>query len=140
MAASEESSNNDQQIDELPTVNLIEEFRSSRRYRTLERIKFGYSIAGRPTTRRSVHEQLVHGRAIVLAKDIGLYLTWREDTIFIKPLPAGLTANVVTNLSQPPNKDDHVCGFLHSYVDLIKDPNGLANGSQTEAHAVEAFL
>lgn len=67
----------------------------------------------------------MHGRAIVLAKDIGLHLTWREDTIFIKPLPAGPTANVVTYLSQPPNKDDRVCGFLHSYVDLIEDPMDL---------------
>ena len=93
--------------------------RLSPRCKTLEKIAWGFSLAGRTDTRRSIHQQKAHGREIVLAQDPALHLTWKDDTIFIKPLPASLTVN---DIEEQGKKDPRVCGYLHSYTDLIQDP------------------
>ena len=103
----------------LPPVGLDLDF-ASRRFETLERISKGFVLAGRPGTRRTLHEQLVHGRSIVLAQDVGLHLTWREDTIFVKPLPAGLQVEDLEILSK--TTDSRIYGFLQTYLCLIRHP------------------
>jgi hypothetical protein len=106
-------------IELYPPFDLVTEFDNSRKFKTLEKIAWGFSLAGRTDTRRSIHQQKVHGREIILAQDPALHLTWKDDTIFIKPLPASLTVN---DIEEQGKRDLRVCGYLHSYTDSIQDP------------------
>lgn len=76
-----------------------------------------------------LHRQIVKGRKIVITEEPRLHLVWREDRIFIKPLPQYLTSHSFwhkfLNASSDSVVDDvnprrAALGFLRTYFYLIQ--------------------
>ena len=47
-------------IELYPPFDLVTEFDNSRKFKTLEKIAWGFSLAGSADTRRSIHQQSTH--------------------------------------------------------------------------------
>ena len=77
-------------------------------------------LARQPDNVRPLHRQQLLDRKIVLCEQADLYLTWKDDTIFVKPLPAWLVdcsffeEHLCTSRSLPA-----ALGFLRSYIFLL---------------------
>ncbi|SPO06687.1 uncharacterized protein DNG_09379 [Cephalotrichum gorgonifer] len=56
----------------------------------LSRIQKSLWLAGRPMPPRPLHHQLVLGRTIVVTERMDMHLVWKNDRIFLKPLPGYL--------------------------------------------------
>ncbi|OQV02051.1 hypothetical protein CLAIMM_07306 [Cladophialophora immunda] len=81
----------------------------------------GLPLAGRLGNIRPLHRQRVLGRRIVVTEQLDLHLLWKDDTIFIKPLPGWLLDGdfVKSHISQHRQAESAANGFLASYVRLI---------------------
>lgn len=70
---------------------------------------------------RSLHRQLVMDRKVIVTEQADLHLTWDNDGIYIKPLPAYLLDERIwtTYLCKSSNLYESASGFLLSYIWLI---------------------
>ncbi|RDW56461.1 hypothetical protein BP6252_14144 [Coleophoma cylindrospora] len=80
----------------------------------------------------ALHHQAVRGRRIVLAENPQLHLVWRNNTIFIKPLPPYLLSHafwdhVFGHRAVSPHQSDFpfegwqaACGFMRTYSHLVQ--------------------
>jgi hypothetical protein len=78
-------------------------------------------FAGTPGNFRSVHEQTVFRRTIIISEHPHLHLVVFGDAIYMKPLPPCLTNHEFFKHHISKEKDLFrlACGFLYSYIHLI---------------------
>jgi hypothetical protein len=78
-------------------------------------------MVGLPQICRTLHEQVMIGREIVITERADLHLVWFNNTIFIKPLPDYLLSYDVweSALCLDPKLFQDANGFLLSYMWLI---------------------
>ena len=78
-------------------------------------------LAGRPMNYRSLCQQKMMKREIVITEQTDLHLTWSESTIFVKPFPRYLGNHEFwsTHLCQSEELYRIACGLLFSYTRLI---------------------
>ncbi|TGZ81281.1 hypothetical protein EX30DRAFT_340906 [Ascodesmis nigricans] len=80
--------------------------------------------AGRLGNIHSLHDQRILNRSILVTERTKLHLTWRDDTIYIKPLPASLLNHDFWRqyISVDPELQQLALGFLKSYTKLLQYP------------------
>ena len=78
-------------------------------------------LAGRQMNYRSLGQQKMMKREIIITEQTDLHLTWSESTIFVKPFPRYLGNHEfwITHLCQSEELHRIACGFLFSYTRLI---------------------
>ncbi|RDA86081.1 hypothetical protein CP532_1158 [Ophiocordyceps camponoti-leonardi (nom. inval.)] len=81
-------------------------------------------LAGLPLPARSLHRQRMMGRDIVVTEQSDLHLTWRESTLFLKPLwkpllDYGFWEEVICDADGDEDARLSATGLLLSYVWLI---------------------
>jgi hypothetical protein len=79
-------------------------------------------FAGTPRNFRSLHEQTVFRRTIIISENPYLHLVWFGDAIYMKPLPPCLTNHAFFKTHISPSKDLYrlACGLLYSYTHLVR--------------------
>lgn len=79
-------------------------------------------FAGLPQGARALHHQLLIGRKIIIAERADLHLLWRDDRLYLKPMPDYLLSYDVWNgtLLKDRNSFENATGFLLSYLWLIR--------------------
>jgi hypothetical protein len=88
-------------------------------------------LAGLPVPARALHRQKVLGREIVISDQAELHLTWRESTLYLKPLPKPLLDYNFweSKLCSDDTGDDlykNAAGLILSYIWLISSKQDLA--------------
>ena len=78
-------------------------------------------LAGRPMNYKSLHQQKMIRREILITEQTDLHLTWSESTIFIKPFPRFLGNHEfwIRHLCHSEELHQAACGLLFSYTRLI---------------------
>ena len=84
-------------------------------------------FAGLPRCARPLHHQLVIGRKIMITERADLHLLWRDDRLYLKPLPDYLLSHGVWEgtLSKDQDLYEKAKGFLLSYLWLIRQKSDL---------------
>ncbi|TVY32371.1 hypothetical protein LOCC1_G007723 [Lachnellula occidentalis] len=84
-------------------------------------------LAGRPTNARSLHRQKMIERQILITEQADLHMVWHESRIFLKPLPDYIFDYEFWKGTICNDAALHAsfCGFLLSYVWLIRHPSDL---------------
>lgn len=79
-------------------------------------------FAGLPQCARALHHQLMLGRRIVITERADLHLLWRDDRLYLKPLPDYLLCHKIWEDALPEDRDlpQNARGFLLSYLWLIR--------------------
>ncbi|KAG9032338.1 hypothetical protein FRB95_001591 [Tulasnella sp. JGI-2019a] len=80
-------------------------------------------MAGLPLAKtRAFHRQMVMSRNIVVCEQIGLHLVWKDNVIFIKPIPHFLLDHRFFNdhITPDPHLKTLALGFLATYLVLIR--------------------
>lgn len=79
-------------------------------------------LAGLPQCARPLHHQLVIDRKIMLTERADLHLLWRDDRLYLKPLPDYLLSYGVWEGTLLKDRDlrENAKGFLLSYLWLIR--------------------
>ena len=79
-------------------------------------------LAGLPQCARPLHHQLMIGRNIVITERADLHLLWRDDRLFLKPLPDYLLSYNIWEDTLRKDRDlsENAKGFLLSYLWLIR--------------------
>lgn len=79
-------------------------------------------FAGLPRCAGPLHHQLMIGRKIVITERADLHLLWRDDRLFLKPLPDYLLSYKVWEETLKEDRDlsENAKGFLLSYLWLIR--------------------
>jgi hypothetical protein len=104
----------------LPRTDLDAFVRNELDVSRLDKIEDRLWLAGRLENIRPLHRQQLLGRKILVSEQADLHLLWKDDKIFIKPLPAWLLdysffqKHVRTSPAFPA-----AMGFLCSYILLI---------------------
>jgi hypothetical protein len=88
-------------------------------------------FAGTPGTYRSLHEQAVFCRTIIISEDPHLHLVWFKDAIYIKPLPPCLTNFAFFDEFCCDKRYEEACGFLYSYTHLIRHESDFVIARET---------
>lgn len=78
-------------------------------------------LAGRPTSARPLHRQLMIGREILVTEQIDLHLLWQESRLYLKPLPEYLMNFDFWKDYICKDKElyESACGFVLSYIWLV---------------------
>ncbi|KAF2803834.1 uncharacterized protein BDZ99DRAFT_163959 [Mytilinidion resinicola] len=89
-------------------------------------------LAGRPTCARALHRQKMIERQIIIVEQADLHLVWHESRVFLKPLPDYLLNHQfwVDTICSDANLHASACGFLLSYVWLVRHPSDLKIASE----------
>jgi hypothetical protein len=84
--------------------------------------------AGRPVPARPLHKQLMLERTIVVTQQASLHLLWKDQRIYIKPLPACLLDQGAwtSYLARSKNIHSMAKGFILSYVWLVRSQTDFA--------------
>ena len=79
-------------------------------------------FAGLPQRARTLHHQLMIGRKIIIAERADLHLLWRDDRLYLKPMPDYLLSYEIweRTLLKDRNLSENAKGFLLSYLWLIR--------------------
>lgn len=79
-------------------------------------------FAGLPQGARALHHQLLIGRKIIIAERADLHLLWRDDRLYLKPIPDYLLNHDIWNgtLLKDRISFENAKGFLMSYFWLIR--------------------
>ncbi|CAD6584662.1 MAG: hypothetical protein ASARMPREDX12_001718 [Alectoria sarmentosa] len=79
-------------------------------------------FAGLPKRARALHHQLMIGRNIIITERADLHLLWRDDRLFLKPLPDYLLSYNIWEQKLGKDRDlsENAKGFLLSYLWLIR--------------------
>lgn len=90
-------------------------------------------MAGLERPARPLHQQLAIGRRIAITESAHLHLLWRDDTIYMKPLPDFLSCGAIWTdvLNRDRELHERAAGFLLSYLWLISHRSDL-----TAAHDI----
>jgi hypothetical protein len=78
-------------------------------------------LAGLPQISRALHNQVMVGRQIVITERADLHLVWRDNTIYLKPLPDYLLSHSLWTqiLCTEEALFESAKGFLFSYSWLV---------------------
>ncbi len=114
-------SNTLQVIDEDDKASLSKYLRWELDLSRLDEIHDHLWLAGRPSSVRALHRQIMIGREITITEQADLHLVWQESRIYLKPMPGflldfGFWKN---NLCRDEALYQSASGFLLSYVWLI---------------------
>lgn len=84
-------------------------------------------LAGLERTARPLHQQIAVRRNVILTEAADLHLLWRDDRLYIKPLPEFLLSYAVwtEHLVHDAALHEQAAGFLLSYLWLICHPSDL---------------
>ncbi|TVY88426.1 hypothetical protein LAWI1_G004846 [Lachnellula willkommii] len=84
-------------------------------------------LTGRPTNARPLHRQKMIERQILITEQADLHMVWHESRIFLKPLPDYIFDYEVwkTTICNDAALHASSCGFLLSYVWLLRHPSDL---------------
>lgn len=77
-------------------------------------------FAGTPEKYRTLHEQAIFTRNIILSEEPHLHLVWFKEAIYIKPLPPCLTNFEFFQQCCCGEQYGEACGLLYSYTQLIR--------------------
>ena len=78
-------------------------------------------FAGLPRGARALHHQFLIGRKIVIAERADLHLLWRDDRLYLKPMPDYLLSYDIWKETLVEDRDsENAKGFLLSYLWLIR--------------------
>src|SRR5579859_1447417 len=77
-------------------------------------------FAGTPEKYRTLHEQAVFCRNIIISEQPHLHLIWFQEVIYIKPLPPCLTNFAFFQEYCCDERYGEACGLLYSYTQLIR--------------------
>ena len=79
-------------------------------------------FAGLPHCARALHHQLMIGRKVVITERADLHLLWRDDRLFLKPLPDYLLSYNIWegSLLKEQCLSENAKGFLLSYIWLVR--------------------
>lgn len=89
---------------------------------SLNRVHQHLWFAGLPQCARALHHQLMLGRRIVITERADLHLLWRDDRLYLKPLPDYLLCYKIWKevLLKDRILSQNAKGFLLSYLWLIR--------------------
>ncbi|KAF2499994.1 hypothetical protein BU16DRAFT_522852 [Lophium mytilinum] len=89
-------------------------------------------LAGRSTCARALHRQKMIERQIIIVEQADLHLVWQEARIFLKPLPDYLLDHQFweDTICYDAELHANACGFLLSYVWLVRHPSDLRIASE----------
>lgn len=89
-------------------------------------------FAGLPKCARPLHHQLMIGRKIIITERADLHLLWRDDRLFLKPLPDYLLSYNVWEgaLQKDLDLSESAKGFLLSYLWLIRQKSDFLVGQR----------
>lgn len=109
-------------IDPTKKDDLREYLRDDLNVDSLNKVHKHLWFAGLPRGARALHHQLLIGRKIIIAERADLHLLWRDDRLYLKPMPDYLLSYDIwkETLLKDRDSSENAKGFLLSYLWLIR--------------------
>ena len=109
-------------IDPAQEGDLREYVRDDLSVDSLNKVHKHLWLAGLPRGARALHHQLLIGRRIIIAEQADMHLLWRDDRLYLKPMPDYLLSYDVWKgtLLKDRDSSENAKGFLLSYLWLIR--------------------
>ena len=109
-------------IDPAKKGDLRDYLRDDLNVDSLKKVHKHLWFAGLPRGARALHHQLLIGRKIIIAERADLHLLWRDDRLYLKPMPDYLLSYDIWKgtLLKDWDSSENAKGFLLSYLWLIR--------------------
>ncbi len=109
-------------VDSAPPQDLQSYLRDDLSVDSLNKVHKHLWFAGLPRCARSLHHQLMIDRMVMITERADLHLLWKNDRLYLKPLPDYLLSYGVWEGTLLKDRDlrENAKGFLLSYLWLIR--------------------